>query len=106
MDKRSFGPHAFFLIDEYDSRKPWDRPNFLEGIGRKVAYIEGLRALRDSLEAAREPTPEATRRRRSRSPRPPRVIGTRPANRSDIRYAARRRRTHPVILVIFIIGPN
>lgn len=106
MDKRMLGSHAFFLIHEYDSKKPWQKPSFLASTGLKDADIERLRALRDSPEAAREPTPEATRRRRSRSPRRPRVIGTRPANRSDIRYAARRRRTPPVILVIFIIGPN
>ncbi|TXS43885.1 hypothetical protein EAO72_09745 [Streptomyces sp. or43] len=107
MDKRSFGPHAFFLIREYDSRKPWEKDNFLTSTGLRTADIERLRALQDSLEAPRESAPEPPRRRRPRSPRRPRVVGARPANRSDILYAARNRRARrPVVLVILVIGLN
>ncbi|MFI7360891.1 hypothetical protein ACIBO4_01875 [Streptomyces sp. NPDC050149] len=105
MDKRSIGPHAFYLIHEYDSRKPWEKDNFLTSTGLKAADIEMLRALQDSLEATRESAPETPRRRRPRSPRRPRVVGARPSNRSDILYAARNRRARrPVVLVIFVIG--
>ncbi len=106
-DKRPFGPHAFFLIREYDGRKPWEKDNFLTITGLEAADIERLRALQDSSEATRESSPEAPRRRRPRSPRRPRVIGKRPANRSDILSAARNRRARrPVVLVIFVIGLN
>ncbi|HEY9326888.1 MAG TPA: hypothetical protein VIS09_01395 [Streptomyces sp.] len=105
MNKRSFGPNAFFLIHEYDRRKPWEKDNFLESTGLKAADIERLRALQESLETTRESAPEPSRRRRPRSPRRPRVVGTRPANRSDILYVARNRRARrPVVLVIFVIG--
>ncbi|MET7645731.1 hypothetical protein ABZS83_19210 [Streptomyces sp. NPDC005426] len=102
MGTNLFGPHAFFLIDEYESKKSWEKANYLESIGMGAADIEKLRALRarsEFGERAPEPPRRAEPRRRPRSPhRRPRVVVTRPRNRSDIR----RREARTVVLVIVI----
>ena len=98
----------FRLVDQYDSfEDPWSQSEFLEGIGRTRLYIDALRARRDAArEANAEPTPKSSRRRpsrlRGRSPRRPRVVTTRPSNRTDIRSAFRRRMPRTVVLVIVI----
>ncbi|WP_406096620.1 hypothetical protein [Streptomyces sp. NBC_01013] len=108
MGTSMFGSHAFFLIDEYDGyKKSWEKGNYLKSTGRTVADIERLRDLRNALEGAAEAAPEPPSRReprrsRSRSNRRPRVIGTHPANRTDIRYASRRRRPRVVLLIVVI----
>ncbi|WP_240799022.1 hypothetical protein [Streptomyces sp. A0958] len=105
----------FVLVDQYDSfEDPWSRSGFLETIGRTRPYIDALRARRDAAREAKRATAEHAsessrrngepRRGRSRSPRRPRVVGTHPSNRTDIRYASRRRRPRTVVLVIVVIG--
>ncbi|MGW0668086.1 hypothetical protein [Streptomyces sp. NPDC002746] len=114
MGTSSFGPHAFFLIDEYDAYRgnPGAQSNFLAGLNQDASYIEGLRALRAGLDAAskpagREANPQrggGPRRRRLRAPRRPRVAVTHPRNRS----ATLRRATRyvgPTVIVIFFRLP-
>lgn len=101
----------FHLVDQYDSLEdPWLRSEFLDAIGTTRPYIDALRARRDAARKADGMTTEATtespRRRpsrlRARSPRRPRVVATRPSNRTDIRYASRRLVPRTVVLVIVI----
>ncbi|MGQ4351709.1 hypothetical protein [Streptomyces drozdowiczii] len=108
MSTSMFGPHSFFLIDEYDALPSWAQPNFLASTGLTHASIERLRALRAAAEGSREPAPESPRpsrssQRRARSSRRrPRVAATRPRNRTDIRFTSRRRVT-PTFVFVFII---
>ncbi|MFK0099299.1 hypothetical protein [Streptomyces sp. NPDC091040] len=107
MSSRMLGPLPFFLIEEYDALKEWEKPNFLTSIGRTHAYIEWLRALRDAAEGAREPSsgsprPDRSSQRRSRSPRRPRVASKRPRNRTDIRFTSRRGMPRTYVYIIFI----
>ncbi|TXS06919.1 hypothetical protein EAO73_03580 [Streptomyces sp. col6] len=98
----------FRLVDQYDSiEDPWLKSEFLDAIGTTRPRIDALRARRDAArETDARPAPESPRRRssrlRARSPRRPRVMATRPPNRTDIRYAYRRRVPRTVVLVIVI----
>ncbi|WP_405662858.1 hypothetical protein OG379_14780 [Streptomyces sp. NBC_01166] len=101
----------FRFVHQYDSfEDPQLRSDYLDEIGKTRPYINALRrrldAARKAEKAAGErtagPTPRGEPRRRSRSPRRPRVVGTRPPNRGDITHAFRRRRARSFVLVIVI----
>lgn len=98
------GPHAFFLVDQYDALKPWEKGNFLQSTGLTFADIEELRALRAAAETAREsPRPHRSRQRRARSSRRrARVVMKHPRNRTDIRFTRRCHGPHTIVYVIFV----
>ncbi|MEU8698031.1 hypothetical protein AB0C61_10195 [Streptomyces sp. NPDC048680] len=102
----------FRFVRKYDSfEDPQLRSDYLDQIGKTRPYINALRLRLDAARKAEKAAAERAtdpvfrgepRRRRSRSTRPARVVGTRPPNRCDIRYAARRRRARALVLVIVI----
>ncbi|MEV0009452.1 hypothetical protein [Streptomyces sp. NPDC047973] len=101
----------FRLVDQYDSLEdPWSQSEFLDANGTTRSRIEALRARRDAAREADRasvgPCPGSPRptepQRRGRSPRRPRVVATRPPNRTDARYTTRRRASRTVVLVVVI----